>query len=97
MCAYARTISDADLTNLPQLLFRLTGALPDSFEKLSSLVELRLGSNMFSGELRSFGDLEFLLQLDLSGKGYCVMTMVFRPDCNTLLNVPTVVLYSSQR
>lgn len=64
--------SDAVITDLQILLpFRLTGALPDSFEQLSSLVELRLGSNMFSGELKSFGDLEFLLQLDLSGKVLC--------------------------
>jgi len=44
----------------------LTGALPDKFDPFSSLVELRLGSNMFSGQLTSFSDLQALHQLDLS-------------------------------
>lgn len=46
----------------------ITGGLPFSFEKLTNLIELRLGSNMFSGELASFSDLGNLLLLDLSGK-----------------------------
>ena len=46
----------------------LTGELPVSYDKLTSLIELRLGSNMFSGEVSSFSDLGNLILLDLSGK-----------------------------
>ena len=33
-----------------------------------NLVELRLGSNLFSGQLKTFDDFVNLIQLDLSGK-----------------------------
>ncbi len=46
----------------------LTGELPVSYGKLVNLIELRLGSNLFSGELSSFSDLGSLILLDLSGK-----------------------------
>lgn len=44
----------------------LTGSLPDSWEKAINLIELRLGSNKFSGNLASFNDLGNILRLDLS-------------------------------
>lgn len=50
--------------------FSLTGALPQSFGKLANLIELRLGSNLFSGPLKSFDDFVNLIQLDLSGKNF---------------------------
>ncbi len=49
-------------------LSSLTGALPHSFGKLANLIELRLGSNLFSGPLKGFVDFKNLIQLDLSGK-----------------------------
>jgi len=42
----------------------LTGELPDTFD--SDLVVLRLGSNRFSGKLKSFSEMEYLHHLDLS-------------------------------
>eukprot|EP00986_Skeletonema_menzelii_P018835 scaffold26732_cov145-Skeletonema_menzelii.AAC.1 len=42
----------------------LTGELPEMFA--SDLVTLRLGSNRFSGRLKSFADMEYLRHLDLS-------------------------------
>lgn len=42
----------------------LTGELPDTFD--SGLVTLRLGSNRFSGKLKSFAEMEYLRHLDLS-------------------------------
>lgn len=44
----------------------MTGNLPDSFGDLTNLISLRLGSNGFTGSLRSFRDLEYLLHVDLS-------------------------------
>lgn len=54
----------------------LNGALPHSFGKLANLVELRLGSNLFSGPLKSFDDFVNLIQLDLSGKHQSVVILV---------------------
>lgn len=54
----------------------LTGALPHSFGKLANLVELRLGSNLFSGQLKSFDDFVNLIQLDLSGTHQSVVMLV---------------------
>jgi Leucine-rich repeat (LRR) protein len=42
----------------------LSGELPDTFD--SYLVVLRLGSNRFSGRLKSFSEMEYLRHLDLS-------------------------------
>jgi len=42
----------------------LTGGLPETFN--SDLVVLRLGSNRFSGRLKSFNEMEYLRHLDLS-------------------------------
>ena len=55
----------------------LTGGLPVSFGKLTNLIELRLGSNMFSGEVSSFSDLGNLILLDLSGKVKFIGETVF--------------------
>ncbi len=62
--------------------FSLTGALPHSFGKLANLIELRLGSNLFSGPLKSFDDFANLIQLDLSGKNflYHLVSIVFWPS-----------------
>jgi hypothetical protein len=47
--------------------FRLTGTIPHSFGKVTNLVMLKLGSNEFSGPLRGFSAMEYLLHVDLSG------------------------------
>lgn len=65
MCVVS-TLSSSHSPSYPNT--SLTGALPDSFGKLKNLIELRLGSNLFSGQLKSFSDLDGLYQLDLSGK-----------------------------
>lgn len=55
----------------------MTGEMPNSFGELSNLQSLRMGSNMFSGELKPFNDLKNLLHLDLSGKDCAVTLFTF--------------------